>query len=86
MDDHAPAEELPTLYRSVLEAVARLERVGERSAAFRIRRDAIKAYSTNWNEAGRRRLERLSRDAQRVLENHPRAAAAGSLAAGSEPA
>ena len=37
MDDHIPAEELPTLYRAVLETVARLERAGERDFAWDIR-------------------------------------------------
>ena len=31
MDDQTPAEVLPTLYREVLETVARLERAGQRA-------------------------------------------------------
>jgi hypothetical protein len=73
MDDHIPAEELPTLYRAVLETVARLERAGERSFAFEIRRKALRTYSTRWDEGGRRALLRLDRDAQARLDAVPRA-------------
>jgi hypothetical protein len=68
MDQHIPAEELPTLYRAVLETVARLERAGERPFAWEIRRKAVRTYSTEWNERGRRTLLRLDRDAQARLE------------------
>lgn len=68
MDDRAPAEELPTLYRAVLDAVAGLEAVGERAAAHRIRGEALRTYSTNWSDSGRRRLQRLERDARQALE------------------
>jgi hypothetical protein len=68
MDDHIPAEELPTLYRAVLETVARLERAGERSYAFEVRRKALRTYSTHWDERGRRALIRLDRDAHAHLD------------------
>lgn len=64
MDEHIPAEALPTLYRAVLETVARLERAGERAFAWELRRKALKVYSTRWDESGRRSLERLERDGQ----------------------
>ena len=73
MDQHIPAEELPTLYRAVLETVARLERAGERSFAWEIRQKAVRTYSTQWNESGRRTLLRLERDAQARLETTGRA-------------
>jgi hypothetical protein len=63
MDQHIPAEELPTLYRAVLETVARLERAGERQYAWEIRQKAVRTYSTQWNEGGRRTLLRLDRNA-----------------------
>ena len=40
MDDQTPAEVLPSLYREVLETVARLERAGQREYAWDIRRRA----------------------------------------------
>ena len=73
MDQHIPAEELPTLYRAVLETVARLERAGERAFAWEIRQKAVRTYSTQWNESGRRTLLRLDRDAQARLETTGRA-------------
>ena len=73
MDQHIPAEELPTLYRAVLETVARLERAGERAFAWEIRQKAVRTYSTQWNASGRRTLLRLDRDAQARLETTGRA-------------
>ena len=87
MDDQTPAEELPTLYRAVLETVARLERAGERSFAFEIRRKALRTYSTRWDEGGRRDLVRLDREAQARLDAAPVVGArATGLAATSESA
>jgi len=86
MDDRTPAEELPHLYRTVLDTVGRLEHIGEREFAWQIRRDALRTYSTRWDERGRRNLERLNREAQLRLEASPRAAALVALATSSEPA
>ena len=85
MDEHIPAEELPSLYRAVLDAVARLERAGERSFAFGVRQKALRTYSTRWDEGGRRALIRLERDAQARLEASRRAVARTPVAATSEP-
>ena len=60
------AEELPALYRAILDAVARLEAVGERRHAARIRRDATAAYSRAWDDRARRRLTILLREAERA--------------------
>ncbi len=76
MEHHTPAEELPGLYRAVLDTVWRLERIGERDVAYDIRRRALQTYSTRWDEGGRRALERINRDAQRRLAASPSAAAA----------
>lgn len=84
MDEKSPAELLPTLYREVLDAVARLERAGERAAAFEIRTKAIQVYSTRWDDAGRRRLERLSADAREELARCQPSTAVVSLAGTSE--
>jgi len=50
------AEELPDLYRAILERVAVLERIGARSEAGRIRMEATRAYSNAWDDAARRDL------------------------------
>ena len=86
VDEHTPAEDLPHLYRAVLDTVARLEHVGEREIAWKVRRDALHTYSTRWDEKGRRTLERLNREAQQRLATSARASAGPSLAASTEPA
>lgn len=60
------AEELPALYRAILDAVARLEATGQRRHAARVRRDATAAYSRAWDDRARRRLTILLRDAERT--------------------
>lgn len=84
MDDHTPAEELPHLYRAVLDTVARLEHVGEREIAWKVRRRAIRTYSTRWDDHGRRALEKLNREAQHRLAASPRTAGV-ELNASTEP-
>lgn len=81
MDERLAAEELPALYRAVLETVARLERAGERAYAFDVRRKALKTYSTRWDDRGRKALTRLNREAMLRLEStrHPVAASRASL-------
>lgn len=86
MDQSTPVADMPHLYREVLEAVARLERVGERTAAYDIRRRAITVYSARWDDRGRRSLDRLVREARSRLAASPHAAAHGVLAGGTEPA
>lgn len=86
MDDQNNAEVLPGLYHAVLEGVARLERAGDRRAAYEIRRRALRAYSTRWDERARRQLHGLESDARRRLAASPRAAAIGSLSPSGEPA
>ena len=63
--DPTPAEELPALYRAILDSVARLEVAGERQTAARIRRDATAAYSRAWDARAQRRLLALLRMADR---------------------
>ena len=86
MDESSPAVELPGLYRSALDGIARLERLGERRMAARIRQDAIAVYSGRWDDPGRRRLQRLVHDCERILRTHPRADRLAALYASSEPA
>ena len=63
-----PAESLPALYRAILDMVAELERRGRRADAVRIRSQAAAAYSTAWDEAGRRRLTQLHVRAWRLVQ------------------
>ena len=67
----SPAEQLPAIYRAVLDSVAELERRGERLEASRFRTEAIGAYSRSWDIRGRRRLESILRRAQRALAEAP---------------
>lgn len=60
------AERLPALYRSILDAVADLERRGERARAARARRDAVRMYAT-WDERAERKMIRLEADLRRAL-------------------
>lgn len=65
MEPKFRADELPTLYRAILDRVAQLESAGDRSEAVRVRRDATVAYSRAWDDRARRDLESLLRRADR---------------------
>lgn len=67
MDPQTPQEEMPTLYRAVLDTVWRLERLGERDFALGVRRRAVNTYATRWDEGGRKELARINRDALKRL-------------------
>jgi hypothetical protein len=67
VENVSPAEQLPALYRAVLDGVAELERLGERREANRVRTEAVRAYSRSWDAAGRHRLELILRRAERTL-------------------
>jgi len=62
------AEDLPELYRAILERVADLERLGARAEAGRIRVEATRAYSSSWDEGARRVLLALLVRADRSAE------------------
>jgi hypothetical protein len=72
----SPAEGLPTLYRAILDGIARLERLGARREAGILRADATRVYSRAWDEAGLRRLRHISVRIDRVIagEVRPRTA------------
>ncbi len=61
MDPNPAAEELPTLYRAVLDRVAELEASGQRDLANRVRAEAIQIYSRSWDDRARRHLQALLR-------------------------
>ena len=84
MDSPVPAAAMPGLYREVLDAVARLERVGERTRAYDIRRRAIRTYSARWDDAGRRNLEKLAHEAAARLAANPKAATLAALSGSRE--
>ena len=61
------AEDLPELYRAILDRVADLERSGARREAGRIRSTATQVYSSAWDESARRLLVSLVARAERHL-------------------
>ena len=75
VENLSPAEELPALYRAVLDGVAELERLGDRRQAGRMRADAIAAYSRSWDAGGRRRLEHVLRRTRRAVDDTQRSGA-----------
>ena len=61
MEQNPPAEELPALYRAILDRVADLETHGDRAQAARVRAHATRIYSRAWDERARRGLIALLR-------------------------
>jgi hypothetical protein len=67
IESPSPAEEFPGLYRTILDGVAELERIGDRREAMLVRAAATAVYSKSWDAGNRRRLEALSRRIARGL-------------------
>jgi hypothetical protein len=61
MEPNSAAQDLPALYRAVLDRVAEFEASGKRGLANRIRADATRIYSRAWDDRARRDLETLLR-------------------------
>jgi hypothetical protein len=59
MESMSPAEELPALYRALLDRVAQIESEGRRAAAYRLRSEATRIYSKRWDHHARRALQDL---------------------------
>ena len=54
------AEALPRAYRRSLDAIGRLEKIGARREASRLRRAAIAVYNGPWNAKSLRSLEEMA--------------------------
>lgn len=63
----SPADELPALYRSILDGVLQLEQLGQRPEALLVRAAATKAYSSSWDDKSRRRLLAIRRRIDKVV-------------------
>ncbi len=61
MEPKSAAEELPALYRAVLDRVAQLEASDQRDLANRMRAESIVIYSKSWDDRARRNLLALLR-------------------------
>ena len=61
MEPNSAAEELPGLYRAVLDRVAQFEAARQRDLANQIRAEAIVIYSRAWDDRARRDLQGLLR-------------------------
>ena len=85
VDELPPAEEFPGLYRAILDRVARLEVLGARPEAAKIRADATRAYSSAWDHKSRKKLDDLLRRSDRAIEARSRNAAPSLHHAGGVP-
>ena len=54
------AETMPAAYRRVLDAVSRLEKLGGRKEASRLRAAAIRIYAHGWDDASQLQLEEIA--------------------------
>lgn len=61
MEPTSAAEELPALYRALLDRVAAIEAEGRRAAAYHLRSQATRIYSKSWDDRARRALQNLLR-------------------------
>jgi hypothetical protein len=69
MEPKSAAEELPSLYRAVLDRIGELEASGRRDLANAVRAEAIRIYSRAWDDRARRGLiALLRRNSEALLE------------------
>ena len=68
----SPAEDLPALYRGILDGVAQLEEIGQRREAALVRAEATRIYSRSWDAGGRRQLEQVQRRIDRIRSGQDR--------------
>jgi hypothetical protein len=68
----SPADDLPSVYRSILDGIAVLEGLGARREAALLRAEATKIYSTAWDEPGLRRLRHIKSRIERIISGEER--------------
>jgi hypothetical protein len=69
MEPKSAAEELPSLYRAVLDRVGELEAGGRRDVANAVRAEATRIYSRSWDDNARTALlALLRRNSNAILE------------------
>jgi hypothetical protein len=73
----SPADELPALYREILDGLAPLERSPLRPEALRIRARASRIYAQTWSDQGRKSLQNLLRRIERLSAQQTRHAEPG---------
>jgi hypothetical protein len=61
MEPNPVSEELPALYRAILDRVAEISAGGQRHLANQVRAEAIAIYSRAWDDRARRDLDALLR-------------------------
>jgi hypothetical protein len=61
MEPKTASEELPALYRAILDRVAELDASGRRELANLVRAEATRIYSRSWDDRARRNLQALLR-------------------------
>jgi len=61
MDQKSASEELPALYRALLDRIAQIDAAGHRAVGYGIRLEATRIYSRAWDDRARRGLEDLLR-------------------------
>jgi hypothetical protein len=64
----SPNDEMPTLYRAVLDLVHDLERLGDDREAARVRAEAIRVYSSAWDARRSATLKGLAAKVGRSVE------------------
>ena len=84
MEPTSAAEELPALYRALLDRVAQIEADGRRAAAYRLRSESTRIYSKCWDDRARRALQDLlsrSVDTRLATPDHGRGSQQSSVTA-----
>lgn len=61
MDQKSAAEEVPALYRALLDRIAQIDAAGNRVFGHQLRTEATRIYSRAWDDRARRGLEDLLR-------------------------